>query len=100
MDNRRGRDNTQDKGGGWLLMGRDPCYPSPPDSRDNPSALLYETQKVATLEGCAVLLATSVRKPLDPIWRCSVTFDISRATIPAAEKEVIIRVYHVLHRVS
>jgi hypothetical protein len=27
MDTRRGCDDTQDKGGGWLFVGRDPCRP-------------------------------------------------------------------------
>jgi hypothetical protein len=46
MDSRRGRDNSQNEGG-WLLVGRDPRRPPSPDSRDDPSALLYEAQKVA-----------------------------------------------------
>ena len=31
-------------------MGRDPSCPPGPDSRGNPGAVLYETQKVATVE--------------------------------------------------
>jgi hypothetical protein len=31
-------------------MGRDPCYSPAPDFRSDPGAVLYETQKVATVE--------------------------------------------------
>jgi hypothetical protein len=46
MNIRRGHNNTQDKGRGWLLV-RDLYCPSPPDSMDNSGALLHKTQEVA-----------------------------------------------------
>ena len=51
MDTRRGRDDTQDEGGGWLLVGRHPCRPPSPEHRNDPGALFDETQKVATVKG-------------------------------------------------
>jgi hypothetical protein len=45
VDTRRENDDTRDEEE-RLLMGRDPSCPSPPDSRGNPGAVLYETQKV------------------------------------------------------
>ena len=42
-------------------MGRDPCRPPPPDSRGDPSALLYEAQEVAAAGVVRRSLTTSHR---------------------------------------
>lgn len=49
MDGRRGCEGTRDEGE-WRLMEGGPHRPPPPDSRDHPGALLYETQKVAVVK--------------------------------------------------
>lgn len=60
MDGGRGCEGTRDKGE-WRLVEGDPRRPPPPDSRDHPGALLYETQKVAVVKVmCVNLLATSI----------------------------------------
>lgn len=48
MDARRS-DGMQDEGG-WLLVERDPYCPPPPESRDDLSALFYETERVVSVE--------------------------------------------------